>query len=181
MSEPSQDRSPDQQLEEFTAHLSNCQTRLFAYAFAIVQNMADAEDVCQRSHVILWQKYDQFKQGSSFYSWAAKIAHFEALNFVRRRRRERLLFSEEAIQALTKADQAASDSYAARSTALKNCLSKLPVHHKKLIRMRYTSSQSIGKIAVSLNRTENAIRSGLSRARRALRECVEDTYGKESI
>lgn len=134
--------NPNRQLEQFTEQLASCQTRLFGYVFAIVHNMSDAEDICQRSNIILWQKFDQFEEGTNFYAWAQKITHFEALNFVRRRRRERLFFSEETILAIaeTQADQAEADNHSAIASALKRCLQKLPEHHLKLIRLYYEGS-----------------------------------------
>ena len=57
-------------LKEFAPH----HDRLFAYLFSLLPHRPDAEDVFQRTSLILWQKFDQWTPGSDFLAWACGLA-----------------------------------------------------------------------------------------------------------
>lgn len=164
-----------ERLQEFSGQLSACQAELLTYAFALVQNMADAEDVCQRAAVVLWQKYDQYEPGSEFRLWALKITQFEAFNFIRRRRGDRIFFHEDTLQAIvaSQCEEASHVDQQAEWKLLRHCLANLTSQQRKLIQARYEGTQTLAQIADKLKRNHATVRSQLSRIRRMLRECVE--------
>lgn len=179
--------SETERLDRFTSHVSQCHASLFSSVFALVQNMADAEDICQAAYVILWQKFDNYVEGTNFYAWALRIAQYEAMNFARRRRRDRNFFCDETLQALAKDQAAAADAasaadlaspHEAKNTKLQSCLKKLPVHQRRLVKLYYEGSRTIADIAGTVSRTENAVRIALCRVRKLLRECMDQASSK---
>ncbi len=169
------DKADHQKLEVFAELLASCQTQLLAYVFALVQNMADAEDICQRASLVLWQKFEQYDPDTEFRIWAIKVAQYEAFNFIRRRRRERIFFSDETLQGIVDLEnsEATFGGIESRWTALKKCVDKLPEHQQTLIRLYYGGIRTISQVAMELGRTEGAVRSALCRVRKVLRDCVE--------
>ena len=169
--------------ERFTEHLAECQAYLFGNVFAMVQNVADAEDICQRASVILWGKFDQYVEGTNFRAWALKIAQYEAMNFVRRRRRDRLFLCEQALEALIEQqtrDERTEASNEGITTRLNHCLDKLPQHQRQLIKLYYEGSGTISQIAKALSRSENAVRVAMHRTRLVLRDCVDSSRAEEA-
>lgn len=176
-----EDKAIEQRLDEFTGHLASCQTQLLAYVFALVHNMADAEDICQRSSIILWQKFDQYEVGTEFRLWALKITQYEAFNFIRKRRRERIYFSDETLQAIAKSEDSemAVQAHESKWKALKHCIDRLPVNQKEIVCLYYGGAKTTTQLASDFGRSNTAIRSALCRARKLLRNCVELTLQEE--
>src|SRR5262245_17796548 len=82
---------------EFSELLRSGRSRVFGYLLALVQNLADAEDLYQQTALLLWEKFDQYQKGTDFGTWATTVDHFTALNFLRRQTRRRQLFGEAAL------------------------------------------------------------------------------------
>ncbi len=180
------DKIDRQKLEVFTELLASCQTQLIAYAFALVQNMADAEDICQRASLVLWQKFEQYDPDTEFRVWAIKVAQYEAYNFIRKRRRDRIFFSDETLQSIVDLENsdlvnsgAIFGDRESRWAALKKCIDKLPEHRQALIRLYYGGAKTVSQVATELGRTEGAVRSALCRVRKVLHDCVEGFMSEE--
>jgi RNA polymerase sigma-70 factor, ECF subfamily len=166
----------------FSELLRDGRSRVFGYLLALVQNLADAEDLYQQTALLLWEKFDQYQPGTDFGSWASTVAHYSALNFLRRQSRRRVLFSEAALMRLSEAqaDLKTSDC-TARSDALVQCLDALPASERRLVRLRYEGERSVQDIADGEQRTVGAIYTALSRIRKTLLACVERRVGKEAV
>ena len=67
----------------FSELIARHQCGLYAYLFAIVQNWEDADDLYQTTCLVLWRKFESYRPGSSFFSWARQTAKIEARNFLR--------------------------------------------------------------------------------------------------
>ena len=70
--------------------------QLFGYIFSLARNLQDTEDLFQQTAIAMWEKFDQFEQGTNFAAWACTMARFRSLTFIQRNRRGDLSFSEEA-------------------------------------------------------------------------------------
>src|SRR5690606_1942058 len=67
--------------EEFTRLYAECQKRLFIYISLLMPNTADAHDVLQDTNLVLWQKFEQFEPGTSFFAWAREVARYRVLRY----------------------------------------------------------------------------------------------------
>jgi RNA polymerase sigma-70 factor (ECF subfamily) len=165
---------------EFTELLSGSRSRVFGHLLALVQNLADAEDLYQQTALLLWEKLDQFQRGTDFGAWAVTIAHYQALNFLRRQSRRRMLFSDVALARLAAVQlDIKSSDLSARSEALSNCLESLPARSKQMLRLRYQGDQSLQQIADQQRRSVGAIYTAISRIRKALQSCIETRVAQE--
>jgi len=66
----------------FSELISRHQSELHAYIFAMVRNWADSDDLYQSVCLLLWSKFDSFRPGSSFFSWARQTAKITVRNFL---------------------------------------------------------------------------------------------------
>jgi RNA polymerase sigma-70 factor, ECF subfamily len=166
----------------FSALLRDGRSRVFGYLLALVQNLADAEDLYQQTALLLWEKFDQYRPGTDFGSWATTVAHFTALNFLRRQSRRRVLFSEAALMRLSEAQaELTTAECTARSDALVECLETLPAGERRLVRLRYEGERTVQDIAQHEQRTVGAVYTALSRIRKSLLACVERRVAKEGV
>ena len=161
--------------EEFVKALTASQGRLLAYICCLLGDMNDANIVLQDTNLVLWRKADQFKGIRSFNAWSREVAYFQVLAFLRDRKRDKLVFSQDIIDKIaTERDETDFDE---RRLALRDCLSQLNGDKRMVLRKRYTENLQIRQMAKELNRSEGAIKVALGRIRLALLECVKRRMG----
>ena len=129
-------------LKEFALH----HDRLFAYLFSLLPHRPDAEDVFQRTSLILWQKFDQWEPSTDFLAWACGVAFYEVRNFIRVASRDRLRFGEALLETLSKERTAALRQRDDRVAALQECLKKLDQGERDLLQRAYVDEESIREL-----------------------------------
>lgn len=150
-----------------------CENRLKGYFLAVTHNMTESEDLLQEVSTVLWEHFERYDSNRPFHPWALSYARLEALKWRQKQARNKLVLSEEAINALaaTAADQ--GDDRQEEKTFLAQCLGHLSEHIQNVIRLKYVELATIVEIAARTAKSESAVEVTLVRARRALRQCVE--------
>lgn len=161
---------PDQQ---FITQLTDWQNRLFGYLYALLGDLHDARDVLQETNLVLWRKVDEFEAGTNFGAWARSCAYYEALRFLRDRKRDRHLFDDDLLALLADESAGMEHEEDERRLALRHCLGELTQRQRILIDRRYGADIPIGRLAAELEKTESAIKMALKRIREALHVCIE--------
>jgi RNA polymerase sigma-70 factor, ECF subfamily len=158
--------------DEFIHLFSSHEARLRAYILCLLPRWSDAEDVAQRVNLVLWRKFDHFRIGTSFYAWACQIARLEIRNFRRTQGRDKLLFSDDLINAVAEESEHMQEELGARVQALQICVEKLAPRNRDMLRYRYEKGGSIEQIAKKFNRSVDSVYKTLSRIRLALHDCI---------
>lgn len=156
---------------EFVRLLTQHSSQLFGFVLALTANRADAEDVFQNTSVVLWEKFDAFEQGTSFYSWACRIAYFESL-YHRRKTKRMKTISDEAWQALANDALAMTDAPDEGQEALADCLEKLAAADREILEKKYYAKLSVVEIATASAKSVHSIYRTLSRVHDQLLDCV---------
>jgi RNA polymerase sigma-70 factor (ECF subfamily) len=73
------------------------ESKIFRLAQHVTQNREDAEDVLQETFLKAYEHLDQFQGAAKFYTWVVRIAVNQALMKLRRRRTDRSVSLDEAI------------------------------------------------------------------------------------
>src|SRR5271169_3831471 len=71
--------------------------KIFRLAQHVTQNREDAEDVLQETFMKAYEHLDQFQGHSKFYTWIVRIAVNQALMKLRRRKTDKSVSLDEAI------------------------------------------------------------------------------------
>lgn len=158
---------------EFVQLFTHHQRRLFLYILAQVSNPVEAEEILQETNVVIWSKCSRFQPGTNFLAWVSQIANFEVMKFRTRRRREKLVFSDDFLQTVAQTSLERSDELESRRSALVYCLSKLRQKDRELIEKRYAPGERGTHLAEQIGRPVNAVYQSLGRIRRALLECIQ--------
>ncbi|PQO33213.1 hypothetical protein C5Y96_10175 [Blastopirellula marina] len=145
---------------------------LMRYIRSLVPRLDDAEEVWQATAIVLWEKFDEFDHEREFLPWAQKFAYFESLKQRRKVARDRMVFSESAMQAIADTHQASQEHLDRRSRALKTCMEALEGKDLALLRSRYDSEITIGELASQLETTAKTLYRRLDRIRDKLAQCV---------
>lgn len=164
------DTSPN---SEFVQLFTHHQRRLFLYILAQVSNPVEAEEVLQETNVVIWSKCAKFQPGTNFLAWVSQIANFEVMKFRTRKRREKLVFSDEFLHTVAQVSLDRSEELESRRMALIYCLEKLRPKDRELIQKRYAPGERGTNLAEQIGRPVNAVYQSLGRIRRALLECIQ--------
>lgn len=156
--------------ELFLKALTSSQGRLQAYLFCLLGDMHDASTVLQEANIVMWRKSTEFDDIRSFNAWSREIAYFQALAFLRDRKRDRLIFSQEVIDRI--ASERDAVDFDERRLALRSCVSKLHSRWRLLLHQRYSENKQIAQIAAEQHKSEGAVKMSLRRIRQTLLKCV---------
>jgi len=162
---------PDHQqqvLQLFVRH----QTRIKGFIVSLMGDFAAAEDVLQETFLVVQQKAAGFELNSNFVAWAFQIARFQVMKAQGQRRRAAERFSDEALETLAASapEQGLDES---KLAVLPRCLDRLAPQARRLVDLFYEHEHKPQEIARMMGWTPPAVSVALSRARRFLRECVE--------
>ncbi len=146
---------------------------LFAIAYGVLQNRAEAEDVVQDAVVKAWKSRWRVRDPERFPAWLATIARHRARD-VARRRPDALLIDELAEIA---DDLSANQDQIAREADLNRhvrcALAELPETHRVALTLRYFDALDYATIEQTLGLTNGALRGILGRALQTMRKRLQ--------
>ena len=153
---------------------------LRSYLLACTHNPHEAADLLQDISVVLWEKFNEFDQTRSFRAWAFGVARMQVLAWRRDHARERVVFSDDAVERLAETACDLAEEISARRVFLQQCMQKLGEEAKKAVELRFSGGLPLAQIAKQLHRSEGAIEVMMVRIRAALRQCVEKSMATEN-
>ncbi|WP_425395288.1 sigma-70 family RNA polymerase sigma factor [Aeoliella sp.] len=160
--------------EQFVALFAEHRDELFRFILALLPHRADAEDVFQRTSVVLWRKFGDFQPGTNFYYWAARVAQLEVRDYCKVRGREKLVFwTQELVELIADTRHEQQEALVRRRAVLKDCIKGLKPQDRELVELRYSSHTTSKALAESLGKPSVTVYKALARIRRWLFECVE--------
>jgi len=158
---------------QFICDLTDWQNRLFGYLVTLLGNVHDARDVLQETNLVMWRRMDTFTPGTDFGAWARKCAYFQAMAFLRDRKRGPSLLGEELLALIAEEQEKyPSVDENERKLALRDCLAQLRDDQRSLIKCRYADQLPVRKLAADLGKSESALKMTLLRIRELLQVCI---------
>jgi len=175
------DREVVQRCESFVGLYSRAFNSLYAFTLSLVGATDVADDIMQEAGLLLWQKFDDFAEGTSFERWAKAFVRNLVSNFHRTRRPVHLSFDDDLLTKISKTREAADEWLELRRPALRTCISNLHQRERNLISLCYAEHSSIAAAADQLSESLNAVYKKLRRIRIKLFRCVEKRLGVEGM
>ncbi|MFN3149020.1 sigma-70 family RNA polymerase sigma factor [Bremerella sp.] len=169
---PSPSSSPTTRDAEFVQLFTLNQHRIYIYLVSLVHDQNAADDIFQETMLVLWREFERFESGTNFMAWSCTVALNQVRAWRKKQQRDRLQFSDEFLEALSQELDSNADYLESRYQFLRDCIAKLPQHHRQLIAYRYSSGHAIDEIAKQTQRSIDAVYRLLSRIRRTLQDCV---------
>jgi RNA polymerase sigma-70 factor, ECF subfamily len=170
----------DAQDEAFVRLFGLNQGRVFGYIVTLLPCWADAEDVLQRTSIVLWKKFDQFDPSADFVRWACGVAYRETLKYLKQQNRRRQVFDEAVLERIASARIARSDLLEKRRFAMDDCVTRLPPDDRGIIEHYYfRGKKTVAEVANELGRPANTVFKALTRIRRSLHRCIDEAVSSE--
>jgi RNA polymerase sigma-70 factor (ECF subfamily) len=149
---------------------------LKGYALALLRDWSLAEDVVQDAFIVVMNKWENYRPGSSVFPWVRQIVHLKALEALRARRPAASidpgLLDRVAATLQERLDEEAAGRQKAMREALQHCMSSLNRKAIGILAGFYAGSKSCEDIASAQNSSVNSVRITLSRVRKQLHECM---------
>jgi RNA polymerase sigma-70 factor (ECF subfamily) len=174
---PTEDERHSTFLRSFTAH----EPAIRAYVRRLVPSRADADDVTQEVAVVLWRKFDSFKQGEGFRAWAFGVARFEVLAWLRDKGRDRLVLNEDVVLKIAQESAADEPRLERQRDALEHCLESVAGEQRALLMRAYQPDARIQDVAIDSGRTLAGFYQWLHRMRRLLLDCIRSRLAREAV
>jgi len=150
----------------------------YNFAYWLVQNQDDAEDLVQETYLKAFRGFASFQPGTNFRAWIFQILKNTFLSArARTQRREAVTLSSDEILELP----ASSDSVESilferfRLDAIRGAIDQLPVIFREVLLLCDVEEASYREIAEILSIPIGTVMSRLARARKAVRESLRST------
>jgi RNA polymerase sigma-70 factor, ECF subfamily len=167
--------------DEFAELLGLSTSRILSYIQALLLNWNDTEDLFQETCLVLWQKFDEFKPGTSFLAWALRIAQHKAMDF-RKKQARQVAFTASLRDALV-AEVAgrSTEAVAGSLAALSGCMDKLAENDQRILKLCYIEGIPIRQIADAVSRSPKSVQNSLCRIRGWLLECIRREVNRTDV
>jgi RNA polymerase sigma-70 factor (ECF subfamily) len=153
---------------------------LLAYINSIVHDAILTEDVFQDTAILILEKREQLPGAQQFPNWARSIARLVAANAVRKVRKMPRGLDESVLNSLEE-NWREADTVPDPDTidALRNCTERLTPRIRQILELRYAQNVSSKEIASRLGQPANTVYVALTRAHRALAECIKQRLARQ--
>jgi RNA polymerase sigma-70 factor (ECF subfamily) len=145
-------------------------TDLYRYAFWLVRDRQEAEDIVQEALLRGWRAYPRLRAHAAAKSWLFSIVRNEYLRAMERNSRQ-----PESLEGIDPADDRAENL----GLEMREALMSLPVSYAEPLALQVLGGFSCAEIAAMLGTTEGATMTRLTRARQALKRLVAPAEAKE--
>lgn len=179
------ERSRRGDLEAFSAIVRRLhgEVRGFLAMMAVAPDWID--DVAQEVFIEAYRGLLRFEPDRSFVKWVRGIARNVVRRHAERQSRESRLRQDAVSQWMRRREEerAAAASGTAEEPggsieALRTCLDRLPEHLRRLVHLQVAERMTSAAIAQVVERSADAVRMALMRARAALLQCVQSQIRK---
>lgn len=174
-------QKPQGTLEQFEALSERSRQRVYRFAYHLLGNSTDAEDVVQDAYVRAWQHFDRYDTTRSFEGWLFRIITNRVID-MRRRQKRVPMYSLDTAFYMGEEGQSLSAKFAAPKSdpqeivieaifdeTLQAALAALPANYRTAILLCDVDQYSYQDIAETMQCAIGTVRSRIHRARTLMR------------
>ena len=132
------------------------------------RNYADAEDVVQNTFMKLLEKENDFQDDEHIRKWLIRVAVNECNSLWRSPWKRRMTSMEEAAKE--------PEFSTPEKSALYYAVEELPLKYRQVVHLYYFEEFCVREIAAIMNISETAVQTRLLRARKKLKEKLEEVW-----
>lgn len=161
----------------FTEHWLRAQHALGGFVRLHVRDHNLADDIIQEVAKQATENFESYDPSRPFIAWLIGIARLRMVDVFRKQGRSPVVFSTEAVDALSQAYTEMEDEVSDQLAALRSCMDKLNDRQRRVLELRYARRQSSSQIAEQVGGNAGSIDVMTHRVRCALRQCIERHMG----
>lgn len=164
--------SEDLRAKELEYLMKRFGKKLLKLAYYHVRDHQQAEDIVQEAFCRAYQNLDKFREESSYYTWIYRITVNLCKDYLRSAYFRRMIpWSDfRYLERLKKSEIRMFEAVEGGDVFRK--VMDLPLKYRTVTALYYFEEMPVKEIAVTLNLTENAVRTRLTRAKKFLRQIL---------
>lgn len=166
--------------QAFMQALTRHQRDVRSFIIGLTPTVADADDILQEVNLALWKKRASYDRRQEFLRWAFGFAVMEVRNFRNRTAKSKLWFNDDVLNLVAESNYDESRLADQRRDALSLCIQKLGSIERQFITDFYRNQCSAQFLADASGKPLSTVYKTLTRARQALRACIERTLAQQS-
>jgi RNA polymerase sigma-70 factor (ECF subfamily) len=156
--------------KHFETLVRSFSSELYRFGFGLCHNSAQAEDLVQETFLRAWKSFDNLRESNSARSWLYTILRRENARIY-----ERLRPEARAPETLPDIAVRGTDT-SVEALVLRKQLSELKVEYREPLMLQVIAGFSTEEIGDIMDISTNAVMTRLSRARRMLRESLQQEH-----
>lgn len=171
----------NQNREAYKELFSRYQKKLFTYVCHLVGNKEETEDILQNVFSKTYKSIEHFDTSRKFSSWIYRIAHNEAVNFLKRKSKRYMVSWEDVTTSKDKLDTATNEEPPEEKWAhqeitkeIDDAMERLPKKYQQVLKLRYFQEHSYEDISEILGKPVNTVGTLINRAKKKLLEVVKE-------
>ena len=161
------------------------QKKLFLYIYHMTRDKDETEDILQNVFTKTYKNIGNFDLTRKFSSWIYRIAHNEAVNFLKRKSKRYMVSWEDVTTSKDKLETASNEEpiedqwlHQEITKEINDALKKLPQQYQRVLDMRYFREYSYEQISEILGKPVNTVGTLINRAKKKLFEVVQEETEK---
>jgi RNA polymerase sigma-70 factor (ECF subfamily) len=141
--------------------------KIYAKCYSMLGDAGKAEDATQEIFTKLFLNLSKFGLKSKFSTWVYSVTYNYCIDYIRREKKLKAVFSDEMERAPDLADDTISDKEMMEMDfgQLKRVLLELSPDDTSILLMKYQDGMQIKEIAEVLDKTESAVKMQIKRAK----------------
>lgn len=152
------------------------EARLFRFIQSKINDAFEAADILNEVFLVVWDKAGSFEGGSKVSTWLFSIAHFKAVDRLRKHRptvSDDVLaeMEDDSPQVLTCMIGVEQDRQ------VRDCVERLKPDHRAVMELTFFEEMSYREIARVVSCPENTVKARMSHARQAMKKCLSRLLG----
>ena len=159
--------------ESFEMIIRTHSRTLFAVAYAVLQDRAEAEDVVQETFVRAWNKRRWMRDPAKFPAWLTTVARNRACDIIRKRRTLATMAGGPELADTLASPSDPSTSGDEMHAQVQTALGSLPEQHRTALTLRYLEGMDYLTIERTMGLSNGALRGILGRALATMRKTLK--------
>ena len=166
---------PERRRSAFTTVVRLYSQQIYWQIRRMVYNHDDTDDLVQNVFIKAWEAIEGFRGEAKVSTWLYRIALYEALNFLKKRRHEEenVIASSEDGDLLYLLDRLTADEYFDADEAevrLQKAILSLPAKQQLVLRLRYYDEMPYDQMAALTGTSEGALKASYHHAMKKVTE-----------
>lgn len=155
--------------------------KVYAKSLTLLGDTALAEDATQEIFTKIFLNLSRFNEKSKFSTWIYSITYNFCIDYIRRKKKEKAVFSDEIEKAPDLAEDTIPDKEILELNIqqLQLVLDELHPGDRAILLMKYQDGQQIKEIAETFNKSESAIKMQIKRAKERAKKIRSDSFTLE--
>ena len=156
--------------------------KVYAKCLTLLGDTALAEDATQEIFTKIFLNLGRFNEQSKFSTWLYSITYNFCIDYIRRKKKEKAVFSDEIENAPDLAEDNIPDKemLELNLVQLEEVMHSLKAGDRAILLMKYQDGEQIRDIAEQFGKSESAIKMQIKRAKERARKIREESFAAES-